>query len=219
MRAKKDQSSFLVAAMTILATMLMISAGVFAWLIFEQDGADHIDAINAVLFPERNLEGTAQKASVKAKTEELYNIEVNAAVTHSAAGSFNDITINSGGVTLKNKTVLGDLIVSSKVGNGEVTLENIVVRGDITVKGGGKITLKDVTAVTVSAQYPGTTDYVFTDKTTVYQMDVTGGVTIDESGLADGYYGVKRVSAESREALKKVTLRSGTIEQTVKKGK
>jgi len=122
-------------------------------------------------------------------------------------------------VVLKNKTVLGDLIISSKVGNGAVTLENIVVRGDITVKGGGKVTLKDVTAVTVTAGYPGTTDYILSGKSTVYQMNVTGSVTIDESGLTNGYYGVKRVSAQNSEALKNVTLKSGTIEQTVKKGK
>ena len=205
--------------MTILATMLMISAGVFAWLIFEQDGAAYIETINAVLFQPRDLDGTGQKAAAKNITEQLYNIEVNAAVTHSAAGSFNDITINTGGVVLKNKTVLGDLIISSKVGNGAVTLENIVVRGDITVKGGGKVTLKDVTAVTVTAGYPGTTDYILSGKSTVYQMNVTGSVTIDESGLTNGYYGVKRVSAQNSEALKNVTLKSGTIEQTVKKGK
>lgn len=219
MRAKKDQSSFLVVAMTVLAVMLMVSGGVFAWLIFEQDGASYIDTINAVLFPARDLDGKEKSASSKVNSEQLYNIEVNAAVTHSAAGSYNDITVNSGGVTLKNKTVLGDLIISAKAGSGEVVLENIVVRGDITVKGGGKVTLKDVTAVIVNAEHPKTTEYVCVGKTTVYQMNVMGSVVIDEGGLANGYYGIKRVSAESSEMLKNVTLKSGTIEQTVKKGK
>ena len=156
---------------------------------------------------------------MKTKPEQLYNIEVDAAVTHSAAGSYNDITINSGGVTLKNKTVLGDLIISSKVGGGEVALENIVVRGDITVKGAGKVIFKDVTAVEVNADYKKTTDYILEGKTTVYQLNVNGGATIDESGLANGYYGIKRVAAESREQLKKVTLKAGTVEQIVEKGK
>lgn len=219
MRNKRSTGSFAVVAMTVLAVMFMVSVGVFAWLIVERDGIEYIDTINSLLFQPRDLDGAAQKASVKSNTEELYNIEVNAAVTHSAAGSFNDITVNSAGVTLKNKTVLGDLTISSKVGNGEVTLENIVVRGDITVKGGGKITLKDVTAVTVNAQYPKGSEYLLSGKSTVYQMNVNGAVTIDESGLDNGYYGIKRVSAQSSEELKNVTLKSGTIEQTVKKGK
>jgi hypothetical protein len=199
--------------------MLMVSGRVFAWLIFERDGASYIDTINSVLFQPRDLESKAQKASVKTEPEQLYNIEVDAAVTHSAAGSYNDITVNSGGVTLKNKTVLGDLIISPKVGNGEVVLENIVVRGNITVKGAGKLVFRDVTAVDVNADYNKTTDYILEGKTTVYQLNVNGAATIDESGLANGYYGIKRVSAENRELLKKVTLKAGTVEQTVKKGK
>ena len=219
MKQRNGSSSFLIAAATVLAVMLTVSAGVFAWMIFEQDGAVYLNAINTALFPPRDLEGTEQKAAASLLTEQLYNIEVNAAVSHSSAGSYNDITVNSGGVTLKNKTVLGNLIISPKVGDGEVMLENIVVRGDITVKGGGKVTLKDVTAVTLNAQYPKTTDYILSGKTTVYQLNVGGASTIDESGLTNGYYGIKRVSADSSEMLKKVTLRSGTIEQTVKKGK
>ena len=112
--------------------------------------------------------------------------------------------------------MLGDLIISPSVKNSEVTLENIVVRGDIRVEGAARITLKNVTAITINADHPQTTEYILSGETSVYQMNVSGGVIIDEKEVSEGYLGIKRLVADSSETLKKVTLRFGTIEQTVK---
>ena len=214
MKSKYRKSGgFLMIAVPLLASMMIIFAGVFAWLIWGQDNGQYAQSMAAVLFPPRDLDGPGPDGS---STEQLYNMEVNAAVTHSKSGSYHDITINSGGVTLKNKTVLGDLIISERAGNGDIILDNIVVRGDIVVNGGGKLTLDGVTAVTIRAASRYGLELFARGKTAVYEMEAIESVSIDERGLESGYYGIKRVSAQNGGQLKKVLLKFGTIEQTVK---
>ena len=45
--------------------------------------------------------------------------------------------IEQAGTTLKNETVLGDLVIAESVGEGNVTLKNVTVLGSVIVKGGG----------------------------------------------------------------------------------
>lgn len=47
------------------------------------------------------------------------------------------VMINAPGVTLKNVTVHGDLIVGDGVGAGEVTLDSVNVTGKVIIRGGG----------------------------------------------------------------------------------
>lgn len=49
-----------------------------------------------------------------------------------------NIMINVPGVTLKDVTVTGDLIIGDGVGEGDVTLENVEVTGRMIVRGGGE---------------------------------------------------------------------------------
>ena len=52
--------------------------------------------------------------------------------------SAGNIMVNTSGVTLKNLTVSGDLIIGDGVGDGEVILDNVKVTGRMVVRGGGE---------------------------------------------------------------------------------
>lgn len=56
-------------------------------------------------------------------------------VTQVAAGG--NVLVRSEGVTLKNLTVKGDLIIGDGVGEGEVILDGVIVEGKVIVRGGG----------------------------------------------------------------------------------
>ena len=211
---KTRRGGFLTIAISLLVSMMIVFGGVFAWLMWGQGDSSCAESF-AALFERRDLKGT--KAALA--PQELCNMEINAAVTHSESGSYYNITINCGDVVLKNKTVLGDLIISENVGKGSVCLENIVVRGDILVKGGKTVTLNGVTAVELNTMANSTVDYLVLGESSIYQLNAKGSATIDERGLKRGYYGIKRVSGENKKALEKVILKFGTIEQTTEKAK
>jgi len=50
--------------------------------------------------------------------------------------------INTKGVTLKDSTITGDLIIGDGVGDGEVVLDNVKVEGRTIVRGGGENSIK-----------------------------------------------------------------------------
>jgi|GEM_PF-1212654 len=49
---------------------------------------------------------------------------------------YNNITINAGGVVLKNAVINGNLYITEGVGTGDVVLDNVVVKGRILISGG-----------------------------------------------------------------------------------
>ena len=72
---------------------------------------------------------------------------------YSLGGVFDNVTITSSDVTLKDTTIAGDLYVSGGVGLGGVKLENVTVHGRIVVSGTGEsqggeasVVLRNVTA-------------------------------------------------------------------------
>ena len=67
-------------------------------------------------------------------------------VTEVADGN---IMVNVAGVTLKNLTVKGDLIVGDGVGNGDFVLDNVKVNGRLVVRGGGKNSIKIINSSSV----------------------------------------------------------------------
>lgn len=64
------------------------------------------------------------------------------------------MTINSGGVTLKNAVIKGDLILAAGIGEGEVLLDHVTVEGRTIVNGGGEnsIVIQDSTMNQVMVQ-------------------------------------------------------------------
>ena len=60
----------------------------------------------------------------------------------SKAGSYSKVSggsviINAAGVTLKDVTITGNLIIGDGVGDGDITLENVIVKGATIVRGAG----------------------------------------------------------------------------------
>ena len=55
-------------------------------------------------------------------------------VTAAASGN---VMVNVPGVTLKDVTIQGDLIVGDGVGEGNVTLDNVTIKGNLIARGGG----------------------------------------------------------------------------------
>lgn len=207
----------------ILASVMLLCIGTTAWLFFgSPDGgydiAASFESLAQSLFAPRELSDKSDMAAAKLAVKEnktpLYNMEINAAVTHSAKETYYNVIINSDKVTLKNKTVVGDLIIDKAVGKGTVTLQSIVVRGKIIVGGGAKINLDGVTAVTLISKSGCTTLYNVSGDSAIHKVIANNSIIIDESGLKNGYQGIKTVAVKSGEQPQKVTLKSGTIEQT-----
>lgn len=161
----------------------------------------------------RPASGTAAVSTPTAQTQK--NLTINAALTHDENATYYNVFINADGVTLKNKLVTGDLVLSESVGNGAVTLENVVVKGRILVNGAQTVTLNDVTAVSLIAQRSsGTTDYIVEGASTIHQMTAKNQLTISESGLSTNYAGIKKLTTEQGTPVwQQVTLLRGALEQ------
>ncbi|WMJ82706.1 fibronectin type III domain-containing protein [Oscillospiraceae bacterium LTW-04] len=148
-------------------------------------------------------------------TQKVQNLTINAALTHDENATYYNVFINADGVTLKNKLVKGDLVISESVANGTVTLENIVVKGRVLVNGAQTVTLHDVTAVRIVAQRgSGTTDYIVGGASTIHQMTAKNQLTIDEGSLSGNYAGIKKVTTERGSPMwQQVTLSDGALDE------
>ena len=158
-----------------------------------------------------------QQTGTGTPVQKLQNLTINAALTHDQNATYYNIYINADGVTLKNKLVTGDLVLSESIGNGAVMLENVVVKGRILVNGAQTVALRDVTAVQLIAQRgSGTTDYIFSGASTIHQMTARNQLTIDEGGLSSNYAGIKKLTTERGTPMwQQVTLLKGALEQVI----
>jgi len=94
--------------------------------------AGYIQGSNGYLDPTDSIT-RAQFAQVMDNIIKQY-INKSGEVTEIADGS---VMVNVHGVTLKNLTVNGDLIIGDGVGDGEVILDNVNISGRMVVRGGG----------------------------------------------------------------------------------
>lgn len=112
------------------------------------------------------------------------------------------VVIRSNDYTLSDARITGDLILSEGISEGDIYLKNVTVEGNIIVKGGGveSIYLSDVTlegSLLVSRQ-ANPVRVVFDGSTTVSQVTVKNGCTLDTTGLSSsGYVKNLAVVAES----------------------
>ena len=134
---------------------------------------------------------------------------------HDTVGTYDQLHISAHGATVANKTVLGDLVITSDVKNGWVILENVLVKGNIMLYGGGTVTLRDVTAagMTAGRTDAGVTNILFEGETTVQNLTARHHITIDEDGLTPGFDGVRRITTSAGRPLwQSVTIIDGTID-------
>lgn len=202
---EKDDGSIFVWLIVLLFSAVILFSGIFIWLISDSEGQSAAE----------NLLGRELSASSADEADKKpIDMEITAGVTHSIEGEYRNILITSGETVLKNKTVTGDITIADSVKDGIVTLENIVVRGKIIVNGGSQINLNDVTAIEVVSQYENnTTRYNIGGKSLIHQLTAGNDIIIDESGLKNGYTGIKAIVAPKGKKLRRVVLKSGSVEQ------
>src|SRR6056297_393639 len=100
--------------------------------------------------------------------------------------------ITSGGVTLKNLLIKGDLIIGAGVGGGEVTLEGVTVEGTTYVQGGGEnsIVLSNTTlGDLIIYKVGGKVRILAKGETLVGMTSVITGGKLEEDGLTGQGFG------------------------------
>lgn len=113
---------------------------------------------------------------------------IKAAGTYTEAAAGN-LMVNMPGVTLKDITVSGDLIIGDGVGAGEVTLDNVKVSGRMIVRGGGKNSVRIVNnseiAGTVIVDNKNGEVRIYTDEGVTIQKLEAGEKVILEGNFKD----------------------------------
>ena len=97
-RIRKNSNPMVMIAIPLLCSLLIVFSGVFFWLMWGEGDSRYAHAVAETLFPQRSLAGV----KISDEPKELYNMQISAAVTHSERGSYQNITIDSGAVVLKN---------------------------------------------------------------------------------------------------------------------
>lgn len=120
----------------------------------------------------------------------------NAAVRYDKAGTYGqadkgktvegDVVVSAPGVTLRNMTITGDLLLSEGIGEGDVVLEKVVVKGVTTIQGGGpnSIKVKDSTLgkITVNKKN-GKVRVEASGNTVIGEVTLASGAKLEESAL------------------------------------
>jgi len=110
-------------------------ASISTWALADLAGmkeAGYIEGAGGKLNPLANIT-RAEFATVMNKLAKQY-IDTAGTVTTVATGN---VVIREAGVTLKDLTIKGDLIIGDGVGEGEATLDNVKVEGRTVIRGGG----------------------------------------------------------------------------------
>lgn len=109
---------------------------------------------------------------------------INQAGLYAASGSYRNLTIDVGSVSLQNKTITGNLTLSSNIGQGDVTLSNLQVDGTIYVYGGYNLVLDNVRAAGIVFARATGSNYARLEGDTLIDLaTVKSHVTLDGTGL------------------------------------
>jgi hypothetical protein len=111
-------------------------ANISTWALYDLCGmaeAGYIQGFNGNLQPKANIT-RAEFAVVMDNLVKQYIDKAGTATEVVAAGN---VLVRSAGVTLKDVTVKGDLVIGDGVGEGDAILDNVKVEGRTVVRGGG----------------------------------------------------------------------------------
>lgn len=116
-------------------------------------------------------------------------------VSVNAKGNF---VVNTGGVTLHDTRIEGDLYLTQGIGDGEVTLDGVVVMGRTFIEGGGEnsiiITNSLLTQEVMVLKADGRIRIVARGDTTVGRMIMNSGASLEEEDVtAEGFTDRKSV--------------------------
>ncbi|WP_264739719.1 hypothetical protein [Cytobacillus firmus] len=111
--------------------------------------------------------------------------------------TYNDVTITSNDVVLKNMVIKGDLIISEEVAEGEVFLNNVTVEGTTYVLGGGENSIyfeDSVLATVIVNKNNGAVRIVAQGSTRVIEVQLESYVKIEERDLDENAEGFTNVT-------------------------
>ena len=121
----------------------------------------------------------------------------------SNAGTFTElssgnVTVNVPGVTLKDATITGDLIVGDGVGDGNLTLNNVVVKGNLIIRGGGVdsiiITGGSVNGKVIIAKIDGKVRVFAQDGAEIEVVEIIDG---KDHVIIEGIVGIVEISSQN----------------------
>ncbi|WP_261303842.1 S-layer homology domain-containing protein [Paenibacillus andongensis] len=104
-----------------------------------------------------------------------------------------NMTVNSGGVTIKNAVIKGDLILAAGIGEGEVFLDHVTVKGRTIVNGGGEnsIEIQDSTLNQMVVQKDFGRVRVFTKGSTIISDTIIkSGAKLEQEQGNEGFQSV-----------------------------
>lgn len=115
-------------------------------------------------------------------------------VIYSKEGIYNsdivngNIIINNPGITLKDMTVNGNIIISQGAADGNVRLENVKINGDIIVKGGANVYIgnSSVSGTITINKADGKISLIASGTTAIEKILLNSGATIDSRDLKSG---------------------------------
>lgn len=108
---------------------------VSSWAVPEVAGLaakGYVAGSNGKLAPKANIT-RAEFAKIMDNIVKQY-IATSGTITNVENGT---VVVNTPGVTLKNLTIAGDLILADGIGEGEVSLDGVTVKGNTIIRGGG----------------------------------------------------------------------------------
>ena len=156
---------------------------------------------------------------------------ITAAGTYGSVNTGN-VLVRSGGVTLKDLTVSGDLIIGDGVGTGDVTIDNVSVTGRIVLRGAGVNSFKVIgkssaASVTVTKTTTGGVHIDVSDEASVDVIYIDDG---SDEVIVEGKVGMVSVASEGASVSLKnaevstvsvvaanasVTVESGTVSSVI----
>ncbi|MCS7464063.1 CotH kinase family protein [Paenibacillus doosanensis] len=109
-------------------------------------------------------------------------------------GSYDgNVIVNTGGVTLQNVTISGNLYLTEGIGQGNVTLDHVHVQGATFIKGGGEhtVTIKDSTFAgnVVVAKADGKIRISTDGQTAMRYVELRSGAILEQAEGSSGSWG------------------------------
>lgn len=122
-------------------------------------------------------DGTCRPADNATRAQAVVILSKAAGAMYTEAGSYSlqvidgNATINAGGVTLKEGTIKGSLLLTEGIGEGSIVLEDITVNGRTVICGGfDSITLKNCNLGTIVIRSSGPVRIIATGNTNIEKV-------------------------------------------------
>jgi hypothetical protein len=159
-----------------------------------------------------NPKATITRAEFAQLMDNIIKVYINEAGEYTEVADGN-VMINAPGVTLKNITVNGDLIIGDGVGDGEVELDNVNVTGRLVVRGGGanSIVIKGSSQIgnVIIARVDGTVRVFAESGAEIEVIHIEDG---SDEVIIEGSVGTLEIKSEVPVTIKNATIETVKVE-------